>query len=453
MSAIVSFFRALWTHLHMVLCGLAAVVRVIGIGLGCLIGRDGTIASRLKDRFTAPEGQRLLATFARAFVPNIAFSAQFITAYDNSGTAIVTRFEDVKDVLHRDGDFEVVYGPRMAKITAGRNFFLGMQDSADYTRDTSNMRLAVRREDLETIVRPFAVKRAGELVAATKGRIDVPQDLTLRVQAQLLATYFGIPGPSEAELIAWTTIMFWYLFIDLNADPSLDAHALDAAAKCRAYLDGLIAARKSDPTGTDDVLERCLVMQKAGLPGMDDLGIRDNLIGLIIGAVPTISKACVQALDRLLADPKTLAGAQAAARSGDDSLLAAYAFEALRFNPVNPLVYRRAARDTTIAPNTLRSLSVAKGTMVLAVNLSAMFDPLKLASPNAFRTDRPWDDYILWGDGMHTCFGAHMNRVLIPSILKPLLAQKNLRRAADPLGAIDTEGTPFPVHMWLEFDP
>ena len=32
---------------------------------------------------------------------------------------------------------------------------------------------------------------------------------------------------------------------------------------------------------------------------MDDLGIRNNLIGLIIGAIPTTSKAAIQALDQL----------------------------------------------------------------------------------------------------------------------------------------------------------
>ena len=61
--------------------------------------------------------------------------------------------------------------------------------------------------------------------------------------------------------------------------------------------------------------------------------------------------------------------------------------------------------------------------MVLASNLSAMFDPLKIEAPESFRTDRPWGDYILWGYGMHTCFGAYINRAVMPAILKPLLLQ------------------------------
>jgi cytochrome P450 len=452
MSAIVSFFRSVWVHLCVLAAGLVALVRLIGTGLGSLVGRDGTIASRLVASLTAPDGQRLIFAVARAFVPNLALGFKFITAYDNAGTTIVTRFDDVKDVLRRDADFEVVYGPRMMQITAGANFFLGMQDTPQYTRDVANMRLAVRREDLPAIVKPFAAARAAELVRASSGRIDVPQDLTLRVPAQLLGRYFGTPGPSERELIAWTTLMFWYLFLDLKADAALDARALDVAQSCRAYLDGLIADRKAHSPDGDDVLNRCLAMQRAALPGMDDVGIRNNLIGLMIGAVPTTSKAAIQALDQLLDRPEALAGAQAAARASDDAALARHIFEALRFNPVNPLIYRRAARDTRIAANTLRAVAVPKGSMVLAANLSAMFDPLRIDAPNRFRPDRPVDNYILWGDGLHTCFGAHLNQVLIPEILKPLLVQKNLRRVAGDVGQIDSEGTQFPVHLWLEFD-
>jgi cytochrome P450 len=91
--------------------------------------------------------------------------------------------------------------------------------------------------------------------------------------------------------------------------------------------------------------------------------------------------------------------------------------------------------------------------MVFAANFSAMFDPLKIDSPGQFRTDRPWEDYMLWGYAMHTCSGAAINRAIIPALLKPLLKQNNLRRAAGPAGRIDSAGTPFPVHMHLEFDP
>ncbi len=443
----------IWLTIVVLFEGLWSLVRLIGIAIGALSGGEGSFKTRLRAALTATTGQRLVFGVLRAFLPNLAIKRSFVKAYENTSTVVVTRYEDVLEVLNRDDVFEVVYGPRMGEITGNGNFFLGMQNTARYTRDVSNMRLAMRRDDVAQIVQPFAEQQATQLVQAKNGSIDVPQDLTLVVPAQMVARYFGTPGPSQQDMIDWTTIMFWYLFIDLGAEEAIIAKAKEAARQCRSYLDEAIRERKAHPTQDDDVLNRCLTMQGANLPGMDDQDIRNNLIGLVIGAIPTISKSANHALDQLLDRPDMLAAAQSAARADDDELLARYVFEAFRFNPANPVIYRRAAADAVIARSTLRARKIPKGTLVFAANLSAMFDPMQLPAPNQFRVDRPWTDYLLWGYGLHTCFGAHINRVVIPTVLKPLLKQNNLRRAAGAAGRMDNQGTPFPMHMRLEFDP
>ncbi len=444
---------ALWRRLLLIVQGLGALVMIIGAIVLALFGRGGTAGSRIAASLTAPAGQRRAFALLRLLQPNLKLPVKLITCYDNIGTAIATRRTDVIDILSRDMDFGVVYGPRMEIITGGENFFLGMQDSARYTRDVSNMRLVVRRSDVAQIVVPVVAARATELVAAAPGRIDVPQDLATPVAATLLDRYFGTPGPSQAAIADWTTTLFRYLFLDLKADPAFDAKAESDAAAFRQWMDAHIAARKAaSGGGIDDVLGRCLVMDSAGLPGMSDLDVRNNLIGLLIGELPTTSAAATLALDELLNRPDALAGAQAAARAGDDALLAGHVFEALRFRPLNPVIYRRAMHDTRIAAGRLRGRQIKAGTMVLASNLSAMFDPLDIPAPTSFRTDRPWETYILWGYGMHACFGDHINRATLPGLLKPLLARPNLRRAAGTAGQIDTAGTPFPVHLIVEFD-
>jgi cytochrome P450 len=195
------------------------------------------------------------------------------------------------------------------------------------------------------------------------------------------------------------------------------------------------------------VLNRCFALQAAGVPGMDDMGIRNNLIGLLIGLVPTLSKASILTLEELLKRPEALAEAQEAARADDDARLADILFEAFRFSPMNPVIYRRATRDVVVARGTRRAVSIPAGRIVLAANLSAMFDPLALERPEEFRPGRPWDHYMLWGYGMHACFGGHINRAAIPQMLKPLLRRANLHAAAPPDGA----GTPFPAHYPLTF--
>ena len=355
--------------------------------------------------------------------------------------ALVTRFEDVQEVLMRDEIFQVTYGEKMRIMTGGRDFFLGMQDSPAYTRDVSNMRSVVRREDIPERVVPFIAKQAQSLVDAAGAEMDVVTQLTKTVPARWVGDYFGCPPPSDEELASWGSAIFRYLFTDLTNEPAVGHAAKTAATGVRDWLDRTIADRKANPNENDDVLNRCLALQKAAVPGMDDLGIRNNLLGLLTGAIPTTSKCCTQALDELLKRPDALEGAHRAALADDDVLLASYVFEALRFNPNNPGIFRIAAEDYVVAKGTLRATKIPKGTTVLPATQSAMFDECHVEAPHEFRTNRPPYLDMHFGYGMHTCFGQYINRVQIPGILKPLL-KKKLTRAGD----IQYDG-PFPSSL------
>ena len=363
--------------------------------------------------------------------------------------ALVTRFDDVQEVLSRDDIFQVTYGPKMRVITGGNDFFLGMQNSPDYERDVAHMRSVVRRADVGSIA-GFAENAARAIVAASGGKLDVVSQLSRVVPALWIADYFGCVPPSNRELADWGTVIFQYLFTDLNNDPAVGQAARDAAAKARTWLDACVAGRKGSGEKKDDVLGRCLALQASGAPGLADLDIRNNLLGLIVGAIPTTSKCCAQALDQLLNRPAELARAQAAATAGDDALFAKYVFEALRFNPNNPGVFRIAADDYTVAKGTLRATKIPKGATVLPATHSAMFDEEKVDSPDDFRVDRPAWNYMHWGYNLHTCFGQYINQVQIPAILKPLMARGPLRRATGDAGKLQFEG-PFPSSLNVTF--
>jgi cytochrome P450 len=361
--------------------------------------------------------------------------------------ALVTRFEDVQEVLARDEVFLVTYGEKMRIVTGGEDFFLGMQNSPAYTRDVSHMRSVVRREDIPDRIAPFVQKTANDLVAAAGGQLDVVKQLSKAVPARWIADYFGCPPPSDQQLEAWGSVIFQYLFTDLDNDPKVAAAATEAAAQVRQWLDETIAARKAKPVSNDDVLGRCLALQSVGLPAMDDVSIRNNLLGLLVGAIPTTSKCCAQALDQLFERPERLKEAQAAALADDDLLLGKYVFEALRFNPNNPALFRMAAQDYRLAKDSLHGTTIPKGTSVIAATQSAMFDERMVDHPNEFRVDRPEYLGMHFGYGLHSCFGQYINRVQIPGILKPLLKCPGLRRA----GELQYDG-PFPSSLPVALD-
>ena len=366
--------------------------------------------------------------------------------------ALVTLYADVQDVLVQDQVFGVPYGPKMRVVTDGPDFFLGMPNSPAYERDVSHMRSVIRRTDVQNVILPYVSATSEATVKAANGQLEVVSQLTKPVPAGMIGTYYGCPPDSIPDLAEWASTIFQYLFTDLKNDPALDVSVRAASAHVRDWLDRCISRQKAAPTKNDTVLNRCLAMQQAGLPGMDDTAIRDNLLGILVGAIPTTSKCCAQALDELLKRPDMLARAQQAAMANDDATFASYVFEALRFHPNNPGVFRIALEDYVIGKGTIHATSIPAGTSVFAATQSAMFDETVVAAPNEFRVDRPGYNYIHWGIGLHTCFGQYINQVQIPAILKPLLQRKNLTRAPGPSGQLTTTG-PFPSSLSVQFSP
>ena len=127
-------------------------------------------------------------------------------------------------------------------------------------------------------------------------------------------------------------------------------------------------------------------------------------------------------------------------------------FEALRFHPNNPGVFRIALEDYVLGKGTAHATNIPVGATVLAATQSAMFDEVVVDAPNEFRIDRPDYAYMFFGAGLHTCFGQYINQVQIPGILKPLLQRKNLRRAVGASGKLMMTG-PYPSSLSVEFDP
>ncbi len=365
------------------------------------------------------------------------------------GTTMVTRFDDAQEVLERDWIFQVPYAKKMEKVTAGSNFFLGMQNTPDYTRDVSNMRTAVRRTDIDERIIPFVERTSEAILDAAKGRIDVVQGLTRVVPTRLIGDYFGTPGWEENPFTDAATAMFQYLFYP--DDPDVEKEALAAAAKTREHLDLQIAQRKAKPTDGDDVLNRCLSMQAAKLPGMSELDIRNNFIGLLIGAIPTTSKCAALTLDYLLDRPALLSQVQQAARANDRETLAKYVLECLRLNPFAAGIARICVEDYVVARGSFHAAKIAKGSPVLVVTQSAMKDWRRVEKPNEFRLDRPNYIYMHFGFGLHTCFGQYINMAQIPGIVQAVLKRKGLRRAAGDAGRMQSRG-PFPTHLTIEFD-
>jgi cytochrome P450 len=366
------------------------------------------------------------------------------------GLAIVTQYDDVREVLTRDEAFSVVpYRDKMRRLAG--EFILGTDDSPEYERDVSILRLAAPRSDVPRLG-AFVEDTSEALVADAGGEIDVA-DLAKRVPARLVGHWFGAPGPNDATLIAWTLAMFEEIFVNVKDDPAISARADEAAAAFRPHLDELIAARKAQAdAGADDVLGRLVAMQSASPAAFTDDEIRTNFVGLIVGFVPTIATATTLAIDALLDRPDALEGAAAAARADDDDALRAFMLEAMRFAPQGPGLFRRALRGCRIAEGSHHETELPAGTTVFAATESAMHDDDVVDHPSEFRTNRPAHHHLHFGAGLHQCFGRFANVMAIPTIAKPLLRRDGLARADGEAGELVKAG-PYPASLRVTYRP
>lgn len=409
---------------------MAAVDAVGGLGAAFLAARGG-FKARLAAVLGAAAGQRNAFAVLRFARPRLALPQNLVKPYPAARSLVLTRAEDFHAVIARQADFEVVYGPRMRTLTGGRDFFLGLQDGPAYQRDTAAMRAIVRPDDLAPVLAMARAEAAGALGGT---EIDLPPALSARIPALMVQQYFGVRMETD-QLIADATAMFHYLFSDLGADPEVTAAAMAARDRVNAAI-----AASAPAAGPETLLGRAVAAGRAGEPAFDADGIRANIIGILIGAIPTLSKAACFAIDELLRRPAELATVRALAAEGNEAAVAPFIWEALRFNPINPILYRRTPADTRLGTD-----DVLAGTMVLASNLSAMFDEAAVPAPTRFQPGRPWGSYVLWGEGLHLCWGDRINQAILPAMLTPLLARPGLRAFSAP----DGKGSPFPRHYRL----
>jgi cytochrome P450 len=370
------------------------------------------------------------------------------------GITIVALNEDVKEVLGDPARFTVgLYGPKMTAITGP--FILGVDDTPLYHHDHAAMDRAVTREDLPRLGSAM-YEAARELVAARRdeGEIDVVSQLADPALDRVIADYFGTPGPDTATQLRWARNVFKELFINVGNLPTVRERALADAAEWRPHLDGLIEARKRQVAAgedvPDDVLTRLLRYQDEGEPNFHDIAIRHNILGNITGWIPTISNVFARIVEELLHRDDELERAQEAARAGDRELVGAYVFEASRFRPQNFALLRQVPKDTTIAAGTDRATEVKAGSTVFAATLSAMHDETAIDAPDEFRIDRPWSDYLLFGHGMHVCYGQHIVRAQLPALAAALLEGPPIKRARGRDGRLRFEG-PYPSGLTVRF--
>jgi cytochrome P450 len=392
----------------------------------------------LPNIFTRPSFLRFSSSILRTFFPVLSFR----------GWVIISRYVDVKEVLTRDQDFAIaeINQPKMHEV--GIDFFLGMDASEIHDREKDIMESVAKREDL-LVIQKIVAEKSQSLVNAklASKRIDVVSELSRLVPLTLIEEYFGVPIENKEQMQGWLRKLFNHLFLNLTNDITVAADAKQAANELKLYMENVISkSKRLDQThklSEGTLLFRLLSLQTTN-PFVTDDFIRRNLCGVMIGAVETTSKCVVLVLEELLRRPFVLAEAA----KTEVNKLKNICYEALRFNPHNPIVVRFCKADIKIGSQSQYRI---KANRKVAVNIfSAMHDRHEFERPASFNSSRS-NEYLHFGFGLHACFGRYINAIQIPEIVKSLVQLKGIRRSSLTNGKINYEGS-FPNAFLLDFD-
>jgi len=361
---------------------------------------------------------------------------------------LVTRYEEVAEVLRSDRIFEVE-GERVGKLNGGRNFLLGLQDGEEYRRYQMLVMRTFRLDDIENLIVPIASKHARKVIAHSTGALDAVEKLITGVPIEICKSYYGVDVPDAREFAKWTFTISVWLFNPVGRLDDVTAEG--ACERLNLLVDESIAKAKAAKGTRDTILDR-LIRAQDGDPQLTDETIRVIVVGMILGFVPTNSMAGGHMLDVLLDRDTFMDRTRRAALAGDDERLKRCLFEAMRFQPLLREPLRICNQRYTLAEGTPYATTIQPRTRLLAITKSAMFDSEVVERPHEFDPDRPAHHLMLFGYALHRCIGALLAEAQITQTFKPLLRLRNLRRSGGADGRLRRFG-PFPSGLVVEFDP
>ena len=397
--------------------------------------------------------------------------------------ALVSHFTDVRDLLQMPKIFTVdLYKPKMGVTETDPGYLMAHDDDALHYREKSLMQGMLNRNDLPAI-RALIAESSAHVLDKAEGTIEIVNDYCRWIPAILVQEYFGLDDVDKKDLIEWS---FWNQYdvfhnqpFDLNP-PEKHQHIIDqhdkVTVKLQDYMTRTVVRKlamvkledtknllligwrilkalllkligKQIPVPKDDIITRMLRSRFAEQVEFDLVRIGVNAGGLLIGAIETTSQAVAQVIEFMIERPELHSKAQSLARDKNTKAFDDLVWEALRFVPISPYMFRQVSEDYELAKGTPHATVIKKGTNVLALTQSAMFDPYAYDNPDEFAPGRTLYHNFTFGFASHDCLGKYIGMEMIPEMVRQVMLLNGLKSE----GAIDYRDGPFPEQYELRW--
>ncbi len=373
---------------------------------------------------------------------------------------LVASFTDVRDMLQMPKIFTVdLYKPKMGVTGPDDGYLMAHDDDALHYREKSLMQGLLNRNDLPR-VRKMVAETAEKILGEAGGNIELVNEYCRMVPVHLVQDYFGLDGIDREHLIEWS---YWNQYdafnnqpFDLRSDREysqiVERHD-ETSEELVVYIAVLMVRKlvrlkimnaiymllnpiqkliyrilgRALPERHDGMVTRMLRSKFAKQVDFPLTRVGVNAGGLLIGAIETTSQAVAQVVEYFIDNPALLKKVKDKARQDDTPAFDAMVWEALRFVPIRPDIFRQAASDYTIAKGTGHATEIKAGTIVRLLTHSAMFDPYAYENPDEFNPDRNFYHNFNFGFGSHQCMGKYVGMEMIPEMVRQVVLLDDLK--------------------------
>jgi pimeloyl-[acyl-carrier protein] synthase len=319
---------------------------------------------------------------------------------------VVTRYEDVANVLHRFRAARTPAPDRLAALGMGeltpiatlmvrQMLFLDRPEHGRVRRLASvaftPRRVAVLREH----IRQIAEKLVDEL--GRGGRFDVMAGLANPLPAIVTAEMLGVPTSDHELLKSWSQD-FAEMLGNFQHNPGRAKKVLQTVEEMVAYFRAALNREAASPT---EGLINALATAEVDGDRLTEEEIVANVIVTMVGGQETTTNLIGNGLLTLLRQPGQLERLRS-----DPTLMPSAVEELLRYESPSQHTARLAPAGAVLGGK-----EIPDGAAVIAVMGAANRDPERFKDPDRLVLGREDNRHLAFGWAAHFCFGAPLARI------------------------------------------
>jgi cytochrome P450 len=367
----------------------------------------------------------------------------------DDGTYVVSTYREIVALLHDprvSSDLRRTSGAPPEEELPGQPPSFLVLDPPEHDR---LRRLATRHfgpphaPDRVDRMRPDLTGIVTDLIDGFAGHdgVDLVDDFAYPFPVAVICQLLGVPREDEPRFHGWVEAIVEA--IAPVGDDIAERHwkRIQALTELNGYLSELADARLRDPG--DDLLSGMLTDD-----GPDGRMSREQVLStarlLLVAGHETTVNLITNGMLTLLRNPDVLRRLRE-----DPDLVIRAVEELLRYEPpVHFLPWRIALDDIDVLGTV-----IPKGSAITLVLAAGNRDPAHVPDPDRFDPDRPDNQHLGFGGGIHYCFGAPLARLEAQTALTELARRlENPRLVSDPPPYRQSPVLRGPRHLLVEFD-